>query len=108
MNHDIWLSPIKEKMALIDFDYNNEEECIKAIEEDPRNISYIENQTEEMCMLAVSKDGYLLRYVRDQTPEICLAAIKQRRSSIAFVHDNILKEISKDVCELNKTTNIYH
>ena len=63
----------------------DEEYCLKAIEQDPLNLQYIENQTEEICLEAVKQNPWVLQYIENQTEKICLEAIKQNKNAIDFV-----------------------
>lgn len=67
--------------------WENEEFCMRAIEDYWWALEYIKNQTEEMCIKAVKKDGYVLKYVQNQTETVVLEGMKQNGIALKYVRN---------------------
>jgi hypothetical protein len=59
--------------------------CITTINQYPKALKYIKNQTEELCLTAVEINGLTLEFVKNQTEEICLAAVSQNGEALKYV-----------------------
>ncbi len=60
----------------------------KAIENDPYQIIFIENNDEnynEICKLAVQQNSYTLQCIKNQTDEICKLAVQQNGEVLYYV-----------------------
>ena len=48
-------------------DWNNEKECLKAVQQNGWVLQFVENQTEKICLEAVKQNGRALKFVENQT-----------------------------------------
>ena len=86
---------LKQKKELIGFDYTNEKECLKVVQQYGYALKYVKEQTPEICLAAVKQNGLVLQYVENRAPEICIAAVKENRFALQFVQDNMIPEVAK-------------
>ncbi len=70
-------------------DWTNEEDCWKAVRDNPFNLQYVRNQTLEMCLEAVRNAGTTLDQIHIQTLEICIEAIKEDPVAELYMRDSI-------------------
>ncbi len=66
---------------------NDIHELFIKIQQEPKRLMFVKNQTKELCLLAVRKNGTNIRYVKEQTPELCMEAVKQGGLSLKYVKD---------------------
>ena len=45
---------------------------MKAVEEDPNNIQYVENQTDDLCIVALKKNIETFKYIHNPSYDICV------------------------------------
>ena len=84
----------KKKKEYVGFDYEDPEQCLKAVMLSGMALGYVKEQTPDICLAAVKRNGLALEYVKEQTEEICLSAVKQNGYSLRYVKDlSILEDI---------------
>jgi hypothetical protein len=71
----------------------NEEVCMRAVQEDGRDLKFVKIKTLEICMAAVKSDPFSLKYADEQTYEMCLLAVSRRGITIQYV-----KEKTPEMC----------
>ena len=80
------------KYTFVDFDVNDEEECLEAVKKDGMKLMFVKHQTPAICLEAVKQNSRALRCVDDQTFEICCEAVKQDPEAIEFIRSDKLRE----------------
>ena len=106
--HDMWIEAIKHNQNIIlnsDIDFTEDHWftalsragffikrcvnpsyrlCVAAINNNPSNIEYIENQTPELCKLAISLSPSSIDQIKNQTAELCLEALELMETKKEF------------------------
>jgi hypothetical protein len=66
-------------------DWNNNDECLLAVQQDGLNLQYVENQTEEIIFAAIQQNPYAIQFVQNQTDAMGLAAVRQNSEVLRLV-----------------------
>ncbi len=91
------------QLAAVNYDPNNlcyvddqtESLCCIAVQKEPDSLRHVKKQTDVICFAAVQKNGYTIRHVIHKTKDICAAAIKQ---------NNNVEYLCRDFMESTKLT----
>ena len=92
------------KIKAIGFDYTDEEECLKAIRDNPWKIGFAENPSKELVSVAIKEEPLLesVYYSKQfkQTEEELIESIRDNPSGIAFAVISKLSEDAKGILVL--------
>jgi hypothetical protein len=80
------------KYTFVDFDVNDEEECLEAVKKDGMKLMFVKHQTPAICLEAVKQNGRALRRVDDQTFDICCEAVRKDPDAFEYIRNKEMKE----------------
>ena len=85
------------------YKYFNEEDSLKAVEQNGYALKYVAIQTENICLKAVEQNGYALKFVAIQTENICLKAVEKNDYALQFVKESqFMTEKELTVAEISE------
>lgn len=89
--HDTLIRAVDRNPRLLSYIEDQPDDlCLTAIRSNPLALQYVKNQTYEMCTLAVKRSAYAIQYVKDQTEELCLLAIRSVPTTIGIIHNQTM------------------
>ena len=80
------------KYTFVDFDVNDEEECLEAVKKDGMKLMFVKHQTENLCLEAVKQNSRALRCVDDQTLVICCEAVRKDPDAFEYIRNKEMKK----------------
>ena len=80
------------KYTFVDFDVNDEEECLEAVKKDGMKLMFVKHQTPAICLEAVKQNSRALRCVDDQTFDICCEAVRKDPDAFEYIRKKEMKE----------------
>ena len=89
--HDALIRAVDRNPRLLSYIEDQPDDlCLTAIRSNPLALQYVKNQTYEMCTLAVKQSAYAIQYVKDQTEELCLLAIRSVPITIGLIRNQTI------------------
>ena len=66
---------------------------MRAIEQSPEAIEWINTPSHEECMVAITKNWRTLQHIQNQTPEVCMKALQINGLALQYVKEKMLHKI---------------
>ena len=99
--HDVLIRAVDRNPRLLSYIEDQPDDlCLTAIRSNPLALQHVKNQTYEMCTLAVEQSAYAIQYVKNQTEELCLLAIRSMPITVGLIHNQTIT-VCKEVISRN-------
>ncbi len=92
-------------------DWNDEEQCWKAVRKNGENIKYVKNPSDAMVMEALRQDAYNIEHTKPQKSDLCMVAIDYDAYALSRIHkqtyrmcEKAVKIEGETICYVNNQT----